>query len=245
MRKLGLIGGMSWVSTAMYYQAINKAVAKRLGGMSSAPLLIESHDFAPMAALQAAGDWDGWGDMLAESAQRLADAGAEGLLLCSNTAHRVYDRVADAVDIPVLHIGDVTAERLVKDGVSRTGLIGTRFTMNEDFYRARIEQAGISVQLPDPPTAAEIDRIIYEELVRGQVSRNSQRVLKTCLTEFAKARNQAVILGCTELVLLVDPGASFVPVYDTTALHSQAAVEWILQDTAEVDCPIRQQAAAA
>jgi aspartate racemase len=243
VRKLGLIGGMSWVSTAMYYQAINKDIGKRLGGMSSAPLLIESHDFAPMAALQAAGDWQGWGDMLAESAKRLEDAGAEGLLLCSNTAHRVFDQVAEAVDIPLLHIGEVTADRLVQDGVSRTGLIGTRFTMNESFYRERIEARGITVQLPDPQTATEIDRIIYEELVRGQVSRNSQRVLKTCLTEFAKARNQAVILGCTELVLLVDPSASMLPAYDTTALHSQAAVEWLLADGAETEAP--REAAAA
>lgn len=230
MRKLGLIGGMSWVSTAMYYEAINKAVAKRLGGLSSAPLLIESHDFAPVAALQAAGDWEGWGNLLRLSAQRLQAAGAEGLLLCSNTAHRVYERVAAAVDIPILHIGDVTAERLQADGVKRAGLIGTRFTMREPFYRERIERHGILVQLPDPQTAKEIDRIIFEELVRGQVTRQSQRVLKTCLTEFAKQRSQGVILGCTELVLLVDPGSAFVPVYDTTALHARAAVEWIFAE---------------
>lgn len=242
MRKLGLIGGMSWVSTAMYYEAINKAVAKRLGGMSSAPLLIESHDFAPMAELQKAGDWQGWGRLLAQSAQRLQAAGAEGLLLCSNTAHRVFDQVAKAVEIPLLHIGDVTAARLARDGVTRAGLIGTRFTMSETFYRERIERQGIAVQIPDAATAAEIDRIIFQELVRGQITRNSQRVLKTCLTEFAKARNEAVILGCTELVLLVDPGASMLPVYDTTALHSQAAVDWIFDEQPGLD--IRPAAAA-
>lgn len=230
MRKLGLIGGMSWVSTALYYEAINKAVAKRLGGLHSAPLIIESHDFAPMAALQKAGDWAGWAKLLAASAKRLEKAGAEGLLLCSNTAHRVYDEVAAAVDVPILHIGDVTADRLGKDGVQRAGLIGTRFTMHDSFYRDRIEQHDIQVRVPEPAMAAEIDRIIYEELTRGQVMRNSQRTLKTCIIELAKARNQAVILGCTELVMLVDPSANVVPVYDTTALHSAAAADWIMAD---------------
>ena len=228
MRKLGLIGGMSWVSTAMYYQAINKGVAKRLGGLNSAPLLIESLDFAPIAELQSAGEWGRLGDLLIQSARGLETAGAEGLILCSNTAHRLYDQIVDGTDLPILHIGDVTAERLLKDGVSRAGLIGTRFTMNERFYRDRIDAHGIAVQIPDPVTAAEIDRIIFEELARGQVNRMSQRALKTCLTELSKRRNQAVILGCTELVMLVDPGASVLPVYDTTALHAQAAVEWIL-----------------
>lgn len=228
MRKLGLIGGMSWVSTALYYEAINKAVAKERGGLSSAPLLIESHDFAPMAELQKAGDWEGWGDLLARSARRLQDAGAEGLLLCSNTAHRVYGQVAAAVEVPILHIGDIVAERLARDGVARAGLIGTRFTMSEAFYRERIEQHGIALQVPGAAMAAEIDRIIYEELARGEVRRNSQRTLKSCFAELAKARAQAVILGCTELVTLIDPGAGVIPVYDTTALHSQAAVEWIL-----------------
>jgi aspartate racemase len=232
LRKLGLIGGMSWVSTAMYYEQINKGIAKRLGGLSSAPLVIESVDFAPVAALQAAGDWDGWAAMLVDSAKRLADAGAEGLLLCSNTAHKLYDRVAAEAGIPILHIGDVTAAKLVKDGVKRAGLIGTRFTMTEGFYRDRIEAHGISVVTPDPAMLKEIDRIIFEELTRGHVSRVSQRTLKTCLTLMSQARQQAVILGCTELVMLVDPAANVLPVYDTTALHAQAAVEWILAEEA-------------
>ena len=228
MRKLGLIGGMSWVSTAMYYDAINKGVARRLGGLHSAPLLLESLDFASVAERQSEGDWGGLSDLLGASARRLADAGAEGLILCSNTSHKMYDRIVHDAGIPVLHIGDITAEKLVKDGVKRAGLIGTRFTMAESFYRDRIEAHGISVATPDPAMMKEIDRIIFEELARGQVSRVSQRTLKTCLTMMAQARNQAVILGCTELVMLVDPGANVLPVYDTTALHAQAAVEWIL-----------------
>lgn len=224
---------MSWVSTAMYYEQINKAVAKRKGGLGSAPLLIESHDFAAVAELQAAGDWIGLAKMLGASGRRLAEAGAEGLILCSNTAHKMFDIIAAEAGIPILHIGDVTAARLVKDGVKRAGLIGTRFTMAEHFYRDRIEAHGIAVTTPDPAMMKEIDRIIFEELARGTVSRVSQRTLKTCLTLLSQARQQAVILGCTELVMLVDPVANVLPVYDTTALHAQAAVEWILGDSAD------------
>jgi aspartate racemase len=227
MRKLGMIGGMSWVSTALYYDAINKGVAKKIGGMSSAPLILESLDLAPIAALQAAGEWGRLGEILTQSARRLEAAGAEGLILCTNTMHKLYDEIAASVSIPILHIGDVTADRLAADGVKRAGLIGTRFTMGESFYRDRIEARGIKVEPPDAGTAREIDRIIFEELVKGQVTRQSQRKLRSCLTEMAQARQQAVILGCTELVMLVDPGATVLPVYDTTALHSRAAVEWI------------------
>ena len=228
MRKLGLIGGMSWVSTALYYEAINKAVARRVGGLASAPLLIESHDFARIAELQAGGEWERLSETMIASAKRLEAAGAEGLIIASNTMHKLFDRVDAEVKVPMLHIGDVTAEALAADGVKRVGLIGTRFTMSEPFYRERIEAHGIAVSLPDPGMAREIDRIIFEELTRGVVSRVSQRTLKTCLTTMAQARNQAVILGCTELVMLVDPGANVLPVYDTTALHSRAAVDWIL-----------------
>jgi aspartate racemase len=225
---LGLIGGMSWASTALYYDAINKGVARRLGGLNSAPLLLESLNFAEVVERQSEGDWSGLADLLTDSARRLAHAGAEGLILCSNTAHKVYGRVADKIDIPILHIGDITAEKLVKDSVKRAGLIGTRYTMSESFYRDRIEAHGIAVAPPDPGMMKEIDRIIFEELARGHVSRVSQRMLKTCLTIMGQARNQAVILGCTELVMLVDPVANVIPVYDTTALHAQASVEWIL-----------------
>ncbi len=222
-----MIGGMSWVSTALYYDAINKGVAAKMGGMSSAPLILDSLDFAPIAALQAAGEWGRLSEILTQSARHLEAAGAEGLILCTNTMHKLYDEIAASVSIPILHIGDVTADRLAADGVKRVGLIGTRFTMGESFYRDRIEARGIKVAPPDPGTAQEIDRIIFEELVKGQVTRQSQRKLRSCLSEMAQARQQAVILGCTELVMLVDPGATVLPVYDTTALHSRAAVEWI------------------
>jgi aspartate racemase len=228
MRKLGMIGGTSWVSTALYYEQINRGVARRLGGLSSAPLILESLDLAPVAEAELGGDWDRVAEILAAAGRRVEAAGAEGLILCSNTSHKVADAVAAAVALPLLHIGDVIGERLAADGVTRAGLIGTRFTMNEPFVRERLEARGIALTLPDPPTALEIDRIIFEELTLGQVTRGSQRRLKTCLTEMAKARQQAVILACTELVMLVDPVANVLPVYDTTALHAQAAVEWIL-----------------
>ena len=239
MRKLGMIGGTSWHSTAMYYEQINKGVARRRGAGSSAPLLIESLDFERYHGLQTAGDWEGVADMLVDSAVRLKKAGAEGLILCSNTAHKFFDHIVAAIGIPAIHIGDVTGARMAKDGVKRASLIGTRFTMSESYLRERIEAHDIVVSTPDAATAREIDRIIFEELVKGQISRTSQRTLKTCLTVMGQARQQAVILGCTELVLLVDTGANVLPVYDTTALHAQAAVEWILaepdQAQAEVD----------
>jgi aspartate racemase len=244
VRKLGLIGGMSWVSTAMYYEAINKGVNKCVGGLSSAPLLIDSLDFARVAAMQAEGAWDGLTEMMIGSARRLEAGGAEALLLCTNTMHKLYDPIAASVGIEMLHIGEVTAARLVRDGVRRAGLIGTRFTMGERFYRDRLEASGIAIVTPEPAMAREIDRIIFEELTRGHVSRVSQRTLKTCLTEMGQARNQAVILGCTELVMLVDPTANVLPVYDTTALHAQAAVEWILGG-AETEDENRARAAAA
>lgn len=225
-----MIGGTSWFSTAMYYEQINKGVAKRMGGINSAPLLIESLNLAPIAALEMAGEWKQVAATIADSARRLEGAGAEGLILCSNTLYKVADEVSAAISIPLIHIGDVTAERLAADGVKRAGLIGTRFTVAEPFIRERIEAKGIAVTLPNQATAEEIDRIIFEELARGQVTRSSERRLKTFLTEMAQARQQAVVLGCTELVLLVDPGAALLPVYDTTSLHARAAVEWITAD---------------
>ena len=223
-----MIGGVSWVSTALYYEQINKGVNRRLGGVASPPLVIESVDFGRFSALQHSGRWDEAADILAGCARRLEAAGAGALILCSNSCHKVFDQVAGAVSIPLLHIGDITAAKLVADGVKRAGLIGTRFTMDEAFYRERIEAHGIELSVPDPGMAKEIDRIIFEELVRGTVSRVSQRTLKTCLTVMGQARNQAAVLGCTELVTLVDPGANVLPIYDTTAIHAAAAVEWIL-----------------
>jgi aspartate racemase len=227
VRKLGMIGGTSWLSTALYYEQINKGVAKKLGGLASAPLVIESLNLGQVAPLQLAGEWGQVAEILTAAGRRLEGAGAEGLIICSNTGHKVAGDVADAVSIPLFHMGDVVGERLAADGVRKAGFIGTRFTMSEAFMRDRIEARGVKLSPPPSGTAAEMDRIIFEELAKGQVTRNAQRRLKTCLTEMAQAREQAAVLACTELVLLVDPGATVLPVYDTTALHAKAAVEWI------------------
>jgi len=228
MRKLGLIGGMSWASTALYYDHLNSQVARRMGGLHSAPVLIESLDFAIIAAAQEAGDWDLAARILIASGQRLSTAGAETIVLATNTMHKVYDRLSAALDVPMIHIADVTAMRLRADGVTRAGLLGTRFTMREAFFRDRLESHGITVAIPGEDVMREVDRIIFQELVHGQVSRVSQRTLKTQINAFAQSKAQAVILGCTELVLAVDVRANIIPVYDTTCLHAEAAVDWMM-----------------
>ena len=228
MKKLGIIGGTSWASTALYYEHINRLVAQRLGGLHSAPLAIESLDFAPLASMQQAGDWDGVAGIVVEAARRLKASGVEGLLLASNTAHKVEGAVAAETGLAILHIADPTADRLVADGRSRVALLGTRFTMTEPFIRERIEARGISIAPIEQDWIAEVDRIIYEELAAGRVVRDSQRKLKTLITELAKQKIQAIVLGCTELVMAVDVRANVLPVYDTTALHARSAVDWML-----------------
>ncbi len=234
MRKLGIIGGTSWTSTALYYEQINRGVAARLGGLHSALLSIESLDLAPFAAMQQSGDWGGVARVAIEAARRVRASGAEALLLASNTLHKVHDEIAAATGLPILHIADPLAEKLAADGVKRVGLLGTRFTMTEGFIRDRIEERGIVIAPMHPDAAREVDRIIYQELAAGRVVRESQRTLKTLITEMGKAKTQAVVLGCTELVLAVDTRANVLPVYDTTALHARAAVEWMLGAEAAV-----------
>jgi aspartate racemase len=223
LRKLGIIGGMSWSSTALYYDHINRGIAQRLGGLHSALLAIESVDFAQIAAMEFAGDWDGIAKITIDAARRLEASGAEGLLLACNTVHKSYDAVAANVNVPVLHIADAAADRLVADGRTRVALLGSRFTMTEGFVRDRIERRGIALAPIEAGWMAEVDRIIYEELGVGRVVRESQRKLKTLITELAKQKVQAVVLGCTELVLAVDVRANVIPVYDTTSIHARAA----------------------
>ena len=228
MKKLGIIGGTSWSSTALYYEHINRLVAQRLGGLHSAALAIESLDLAPFAAMQQAGDWDGVANVVVDAAKRLKASGAQALLLASNTAHKVERAAAAATGLPILHIADPTADRLVADGRSRVALLGTRFTMTEPFIRERIEARGISIAPIEQGWIAEVDRIIYDELAAGRVVRDSQRKLKTLITELAKQKVQAIVLACTELVLAVDARANVLPVYDSTAIHARAAVDWML-----------------
>jgi aspartate racemase len=230
LKKLGIIGGTSWASTALYYEQINKGVAQRLGGLHSAALSIESLDFAPLAELMQANDWAGVAQTAVEAATRLKACGAEGLLIASNTVHKAVPEISEATGLPILHIGDATAERIVSDGRNRVALLGTRFVQSEPFIRERYESRGIQLVDLNPIWRAEVDRIIYDELAAGRVVRESQRKLKTLITELGKQKVQAIVLGCTELVLAVDVRANVLPVYDTTALHARMAVDWMLGD---------------
>jgi aspartate racemase len=234
VRKLGIIGGASWSSTAMYYEQINRGVAQRLGGLHSARLVIESLDFeADYAAYHRTGDWDGANRVIATAAGQLKSAGAEGLLLASNTMHKNGEAAQGASGLPLIDIREATAERLAADGRTRIALLGTRFTMTEEWARAPYEQRGIVIQELAADWRREVDRIIYEELAGGRVVRDSQRKLKTLITELQKQKVQAVVLGCTELVMAVDVRANVLPVYDTTAIHARAAVEWLLEAAQE------------
>ncbi|HVH49652.1 MAG TPA: amino acid racemase [Sphingomicrobium sp.] len=228
MRKLGIVGGASWSSTALYYEQINKGVAQRLGGLHSARLVIESLDFEDYAAFHRADDLKGGNALVVEAARRLADAGAEGLILASNTMHKAHADVRKKTGLPLIDIREETANRIAADGRSRIALLGTRFTMTEPFAREPYEKKGIVIHELTPQWRGEVDRIIYEELAAGRVVRDSQRKLKTLITELAKQKVQAIVLGCTELVLAVDVRANVLPVYDTTAIHARAAVDWML-----------------
>lgn len=230
MKKLGIVGGSSWASTALYYEHLNKGVAARLGGLHSALLCIESLDLAPFAAMQQAGDWDGVAKVAVDAARRLKTSGAEGLLLASNTMHKVEGAIRSETGLPVLHIADATADRLQADGRSRVALLGTRFTMTEPYIRERLQARGIALAAIDAGWTREVDRSIYEELAAGRVVRDSQRKLKSLITELAKQKVQAIVLGCTELVLAVDTRANVLPIYDTTALHARYAVDWMLEE---------------
>ncbi|MGN6850533.1 MAG: aspartate/glutamate racemase family protein [Sphingomicrobium sp.] len=233
MRKLGIIGGTSWSSTALYYEHINRGIAQRLGGLHSARLAIESLDLAPFAEMELSGDWDGVARVTLEAARRLVASGADGVIITSNTGHKVYEAVAANIAVPMLHIGDAMADKLVAEGRKNVALLGTRFTMTEPHVRSRLESRGISLVPIEEVWVREVDRIIFEELAAGRVVRDSQRKLKTLITELAKQRVQAVVLGCTELVLAVDVKANVLPVYDTTAIHARACVEWMLAEEEE------------
>lgn len=228
MRTLGLLGGMAWPSTLDAYRQLNEQVAARLGGHHSAEVLLWSVDFARIEVLQAAGRWDEAGALLADAAERLQVAGAEGLLLCTNTMHRVADAIEAAVDVPLLHIADATGAAVAADGHTRVGLLGTAFTMEEPFMRERLAASGIEVVVPDAGDRAEVHRIIYGELVRGVVEPDSRRTYQAIGERLVAVGAQAVIAGCTEIELLLQPGDLTVPLYPTTAIHVRAAVDWML-----------------
>ena len=233
MRLLGLIGGMSWESTAIYYRHLNEMVRERQGGLHSARLLLWSVDFAEIATLQHDGRWDEAGARLAEAAVRLEQAGAEGLVLCTNTMHKLADRLEAAVGIPLLHIADATGEAIAAAGCSRPALLATRFTMEQPFYAGRLrERFGLDPRVPDEAERAEVHRIIYEELCRGVVADASRRAALRCIERLRAQGADGVILGCTELTMLLGLGDVDLPLFDTTRLHAEAAVAFALGATA-------------
>lgn len=226
MKTIGLIGGMSWGSTVPYYQQINEVVKARLGGLHSARLVLYSVDFHDIEVLQRAGDWEGAGAMLTRAARSLEAAGADFLVLCTNTMHKVAPQIEASVSIPLLHIADATAAAIASAGHSVVGLLGTGFTMEQSFYRDRLsERHGLRVIVPDAADRAIIHRIIYEELCLGVVSAESRLEYRRIMNALARQGAQAIILGCTEITLLVGAEDSMVPLFDTTAIHARAAAE--------------------
>ena len=229
MKTLGLIGGMSWESTLSYYRLINEAVRQRRGGLRSARLVLYSVDFHEIEVLQREGRWDEAGAVLAQAARALDAAGAELLVLCTNTMHKVASAIEAATPRPLLHIADPTAEAIRHAGLQRVGLLGTRFTMEQDFYRQRLERRhGIDVLVPDASDRDEVHRIIYDELCRGEVREASRVIYRAVIQGLVERGAEAVILGCTEISLLVGSADARVPLFDTTALHARRAAELAL-----------------
>jgi aspartate racemase len=229
VRTIGLLGGMSWESSSEYYRLLNEAVRDRLGGLHSAECLMWSVDFAAIEQLQRQGDWDEAGRRLAAIAQRLEGAGAECLVLCTNTMHRLADQVQAAIGIPLLHIADATARRVNAAGVDTVGLLATRYTMEQDFYRGRLaERHGLHVIIPPEPDLTLVHDVIYDELCQGRVLDSSRENYRRIIAELEAAGAEGIIYGCTEIDLLVGPADATVPVFDSTRIHVEEAVEWAL-----------------
>jgi aspartate racemase len=223
MKTLGMIGGMSWESTLPYYRVVNETVRAQLGGLHSARLVLYSVDFDDIERLQRAGDWSAAGDAMADAARALHAAGADLLILCTNTMHKVAGAIEAATPLPLLHIADATADAIRAAGLARVGLLGTRFTMEQDFYQARLRAHGIETQVPGAIDRDEVHRIIYEELCMGQVREASRQRFRDIMARLVESGAEGIILGCTEIMLLVQPGDTGVPTFDTTTLHARAA----------------------
>lgn len=230
MKTLGLLGGMSWESTIPYYRQMNQTIKSRLGGLHSAKLLLYSVDFHDIEQLQRAGQWEEAAELLADAAQKLEQAGAQGLVLCTNTMHKVAPQLESAVRIPLLHIADPTAAAIKTAGLTHVGLLGTRFTMEQDFYRARLEaQHGLHVLIPDENDRTVVHDIIYQELCQGIIREDSRASYLDIIERLRADGAQAVILGCTEISLLVEPQHVVLPLFDTTQLHAVHAAMWMLE----------------
>ncbi|MGH8397037.1 MAG: aspartate/glutamate racemase family protein [Gammaproteobacteria bacterium] len=229
MKTLGLIGGMSWESTAHYYTRINQLVAQRLGGLHSAQMLLYSVEFDVLQKLQHADDWAGAARLLVDAAQRLQHGGAEGLVICANTMHLVAPEIEAAVKLPLIHVADATAGEVKKRGIRSVALLGTRFTMEKDFYRKRLEQQhNLRIMIPDEAERHALHRIIFEELCKGEVRPASREAFFKIIARLASAGAEGVILGCTEFTLFADSSKAAIPLFDTTEIHARAAVNWSL-----------------
>lgn len=231
MKTIGLIGGMSWESSAQYYRIINQEMRARLGGVHSARSLMYSVDFGDIERLQHAGNWQALAVEMLDAAQRLERGGADFIVICTNTMHKMADAVAAGITIPLLHIADPTGETIAAAGYRRVGLLGTAFTMEQDFYKARLtNKYGLDVIVPDGADRAVVHDIIYKELVAGEVLSRSRAAYRDIMARLVAQGAEAIILGCTEIMLLVGAEDSTVPLFDTTTLHAQAAVDWALSE---------------
>jgi aspartate racemase len=231
LKVIGLIGGMSWESTIPYYRQINESIKERLGGLHSAKVILYSVDFHEVERLQHRGDWEAAGALLAHAARALEAAGAHFLVLCTNTMHKVAPAIEAAVGISLLHIADPSAAEIKRAGLSRVGLLGTRFTMEQEFYTERLRQRhGLQVLMPGEADREIVHRVIYEELCLGRVVDASRSQYRRIMADLVDQGAEAIILGCTEISLLVEPGDASVPLFDTTRIHARAAAEWALRE---------------
>lgn len=230
MKTIGMLGGMSWHSTALYYQLINEGIQQRLGGLHSAKIVLSSVDFAEIEALQSQGEWNKLGEILAQAALKLQHAGADFLLICTNTMHISVPIIERAISIPILHIADATAEEILRQDIQTTGLLGTRFTMQMDYYKSRLEDKGLQVVVPDDESCKQINDVIFNELCFGKIQQNSKLDYLKIIDDLEKEGAECVIEGCTEITLLVKQADTQVQLFDTTAIHAQAAVNFALEN---------------
>ena len=226
MKTIGLIGGMSWESTVSYYQLINETIKEKLGGLHSAKILLYSVDFAEIERYQASGDWDKSAEVLSQIAQNLEQAGADFIVICTNTMHKVAPQIQKTISIPILHIAQATADALLENGIKKVGLLGTKYTMTQDFYKEKLFEAGLDVVIPDQAGVEEVNRIIYDELCLGQIKESSKQAYLAIIDDLKNAGAEAVILGCTEIGLLVKQEDTDMSLFDTTEIHALRAAEF-------------------
>lgn len=238
MKTIGLLGGMSWESTALYYQQINKMVHGKLEKLHSAKVIINSVDFEEIAALQAKGLWQEAGAYLAEQAQNLEKAGAECILVCTNTMHKIAPQIEDAITVPFIHIADATAKEIVSQNIGKVALVGTAFTMEQDFYKARLQEHGIDVMIPNEADRKIVHRIIYEELCLGVINPDSRQKYETIVEALIAEGAEGIILGCTEICMLIGELKFSVPLFDTTTIHAKEAVSFSLNENKSLKAPI-------